>query len=91
MGRKGREDSTYQLVHVPSADTHVALVLVHALAEVADVSGTGRVLPRLVGGAALPQTVVHGLGFGRGSSLLGLSGGAGTATAEETADSVADG
>lgn len=82
---------TYQLVHVPTTDADVAVVLIHAVAEVTNISLTGGVLPGLVGGAALPETAVHTLRLGRGSSLLGLSGGAGATTAEEATDGVADG
>lgn len=82
--------TTYQLVQVPTADADVALVLIHALAEVADVVRAGGVLVLLLVGTALPQTVVHGLGVG-GSLLLGLSGGTGTTAAEKTANGVADG
>lgn len=59
------------------------------MAEVAHISLASGVLPRLVGGVALPQTVVHGLGLGR-SLLLGLGGSGGATAAEETADGVAD-
>lgn len=89
MGGQG-EEKTYQLIQVPSADAHVTLVLIHTLAEVADISLTGGVLPSSVGGIALVQTVVHGLALGR-SLLLGLSGGARATTAEHATDSVADG
>jgi hypothetical protein len=82
---------TYQLIQVPAADGHVALVVIHALAEVTDVSLAGRVLPRAVCGTALPQTVVHRLGLGRGSLLLRLSGSAGATAREEPTDGVADG
>lgn len=66
----------------------MAIVLVHAVAEITDVVGASRVLVLLLVGAALPQTVVHGLG---GSGLLRLSGGTGATTGEETTDGVADG
>jgi hypothetical protein len=79
---------TYQLVKVPTADTDVALVLVHASAEAAGIVGASGVLVLRLVGAALPQTLVHGLG---GSSLLGLSGGAGATAREEATDGVADG
>lgn len=82
--------STYQLVKVPSANGHVALVLIQALAEVADVGLASRSLPRAVGGTALPQSVVHRLSLS-GSSLLSLSRGtAGGTTAEKAADGVSD-
>lgn len=84
------EEGTYQLVKVPSANGHVALVVIHALAEVADVSFAGRGLPGAVRCAALPETVVHRLGFCRGR-LLGLGRSAGAAAGEKTTDSVADG
>jgi hypothetical protein len=80
--------ASLKLVKVPAANAHVALVLVHAVAEVADINLTGGVLVRGLGGVALVETVVHGLGLNR--SLLGLSGSAG-ATAEEATDSVANG
>ena len=80
---------TYQLVKVPTANTQVTLVLIHASAEVADINLTGRVLVRGLGSVALVKTVVHSLGLNRGG-LLGLSGGAG-ATAEEATDGMADG
>jgi len=76
------------LVKVPTADTDVALVLVHASAEAAGIVGASGVLVLRLVGAALPQTLVHGLG---GSSLLGLSGGAGATAREEATDGVADG
>lgn len=88
MYQRSRRE-TYKLVQVPSANAEVALVLVHALAEVANVRLAGRVAIGAVGGVALPQSGVHGLGLG-GSCLLGLGGGTGTA-AEETTDGVADG
>ena len=81
---------TYQLIQVPPADTHVTLVVVHALAEVLDISPTGGVLIGVVGCAALPQSVVHGLGVGRRSGLLRLSRGTG-ASAEKATDGVSDG
>lgn len=85
--RIGKE--TYQLVHVPTTDADVAIVLIHAVAEVTNVGLTGRVLPGLVGSTALPETAVHTLRLGR-RSLLGLSGSAGATTAEEATDGVAD-
>jgi hypothetical protein len=88
LGRTGLY--TYQLIQVPAANGHVALVVIHTLAEVTDVCLAGRVLPRAVCGTALPQTVVHRLSLGRGSLLLRLSGSA-RAAREETTDGVADG
>jgi len=73
--------TTYQLVQVPTTDANVALVLIHALAEVADVVCASGVLILLLVGTALPQAAVHGLGLGR-SLLLGLGGGAGATAAE---------
>ena len=64
---------TYKLIQVPSANTHVTLMVIHALAEVLDIGPTGGVLIGVVGCAALPQSVVHGLGVSRGSGLLRLS------------------
>lgn len=84
-----RMSQTYQLIHIPSANTHVTLVVIHALAEVADIGLTGGVLPGAVGCAALPQSVVHGLGVGR-SGLLRLSGSIGP-SAKKTTDSMSDG
>lgn len=82
--------ASLQLIQVPSADAHVALVVVHALAEILHVGGARRVFPR---GRVLAgvETVVHGLGGGS-IVLLGLllSRSAGTAR-EESADGVADG
>jgi hypothetical protein len=78
---------TYQLIHVPTTDGHITLVLVHAPAEVADISLAGRVLPRLLGGIASPQTVVHSLVLS-GSSLLSLGGG--SVGARAPAQSVGD-
>lgn len=79
---------TYQLIQVPSANAHITPVVIHALAEVANVSRTGRVLVGGVGGVALPQAAVHGLGVCRGG-LLRLSRSA-RASGEETTDGVAD-
>jgi hypothetical protein len=84
--------ASLQLIQVPSADAHVALVVVHALAEILHVGGTRRVFERRGRVLAGVETVVHGLGGG-GVVLLGLlllSRGAGTAT-KESADGVADG
>lgn len=81
------ETLSYQLVQVPSTDGQVALVVIHALAEVLHIRLAGRVLP---GVAALVQVVVHRLGLGS-RSLLGLGRGAAGATGEEAADGVADG
>lgn len=67
-----------ELLHVPSADRHVALVLVHAVGEA--LGGEGAV------GAPL---VVLGLLRGLGRGLGGCLGRA--ATAEHAADRVADG
>lgn len=81
----------FQLVKVPSANSHVALVLIQALAEVANVGLASRSLPRAVGGTALPQSIVHRLSLSGRRSLLGLSGGtAGGTTAEQAADGVSD-
>ncbi len=74
--RKGSGVCAYQLVQIPSADAHVAAVLVHALGE----------LLRRAGAVVAPAAVLL---LGRGRCLDGLGRGAGTA--EEAADSVADG
>lgn len=66
---------THQLIQVPPADTEVALVFVHTLAEVANVSLAGGRLPCTVVRAALVQAIVHRLGLGW-RSLLGLRRGA---------------
>jgi hypothetical protein len=82
----GREFSkTYQLIHVPTTDRHITLVLVHAPAEVTDISLAGRVLPRLLGCISRPQTVVHSLVLS-GSSLLGRSGVGAGAPAQSVGD-----
>lgn len=83
----GKEGSlnTYQLIHVPTTDRHITLVVIHAPAEVADVSLAGRVLPGLLGSVALPQTVVHGLVLS-GSSLLGGGGVGARAPTQGVAD-----
>ena len=73
--RKGSGVCAYQLVQIPSADAHVAAVLVHALGE----------LLRRAGAVVAPAAVL----LGRGGRLDGLGRGAGTA--EEPADGVADG
>lgn len=74
--RKGSGACAYQLVQIPSADAHVAAVLVHALGE----------LLRRAGAVVAPAAVLLGRG---GRCLDGLGRGAGTA--EEPADGVADG
>lgn len=84
------KEGTYQLVKVPSANGHVTLVVIHALAEVADVSFAGGSLPGAVRCAALPETVVHRLGLCR-RGLLGLGRSAGAAAGEKTTYGVADG
>lgn len=43
-GKSRGKVKTYQLVKVPTADAEVALVLIHAVAEVTDVNFTGGVL-----------------------------------------------
>lgn len=78
--RLGSSLASLQLIQVPSADAHVALVVVHALAEILHVGGARRVFPgrgRVLAGV---ETVVHGLGGG-GVVLLrsSLSRRAGTA------------
>ena len=72
-----------ELLEVPAADVHVALVLVHALGE--GLGGAGAVIA--------PGAVVLGGGGGsRGDSLGAGVGNRGGATAgEEAADGVADG
>ena len=65
-------------------------MVIHALAEVADIGLTGGILPGAVSCAALPQSVVHGLGVGRGSGLLRLSGSTGS-SAEKATDGMSDG
>lgn len=80
---------TYQLIQVPSANTHVTLMVIHALAEVLDIGPTGGVLIGVVGCAALPQSVVHGLGVSRGSGLLRLSRSTGP-SAEKATDGMSD-
>lgn len=72
-----------ELVQVPSADGQAALVLVHALAEVIDVSRTRarRLLHLCRGLVLLGEVGVLGRGFG----------GRGRAAAEPAADGVADG
>lgn len=83
---------TYQLIKIPTANSQIALVLIHARAEVANISGASTVLDGGVCSAALPQTGIHGLGRSGGSSLLGFDGSAGgAATSEEAADGVSDG
>lgn len=84
--RFGGSLASLELIQVPSTDTQVALVVVHALAEVLRVGGAGRVLPGRRGVVALVQTIVHGLRWG---CLLSRSA-AGAAT-EEAPDGVADG
>ncbi len=84
------KEETYQLVKVPSANGHVTLVVIHALAEVADVSFAGGSLPGAVRCAALPEAVVHGLGLCRGG-LLVLGRSARAAAREKPTDGVADG
>lgn len=77
--------ASLELIKVPAADANVALVLIHAAAEVANIDLTCWGLERgLRAGVALVEAVVHGLGRG---SLLGLGRGAGT-TAEEATDGV---
>ena len=82
--------ASLELLHVPSADRHIALVLVHAVGEALDVGGAGTVC---LSGSAL---AVKGIGHGIpglcvcvGELLLFLSG-CGTTTAKETADGMAD-
>lgn len=73
--------ASLELLEVPVADLHVAVVLVHALSE-----GLGST------GAVVGLVVVPGLFLGSGSSLDGRrSSGLGGATAEETTDGMADG
>lgn len=79
--------ASLELIKVPATDAHVALVLIHAVAEVANIDLACGVLERGLGsGIALVEAVVHGLGRG---SLLGLGRGAGTT--EEATDGVTDG
>lgn len=82
---------TYQLIHIPPANGHVALVIIHALSERPNIVLARRRLSPAAGGAvALVETVVHLLGGGGWGCLLRLSWGAG-ATAEETTEGMADG
>lgn len=80
----------FQLVQVPTANSQITLILIHAVPEVADISRASTVLCRVIcSRATLPQAAVHGLG--RGRSLLRLSGSAGRRTAREKAsDGVSD-
>lgn len=74
--RGGGSLASLELLEVPVADLHVAVVVVHALGEVLG-GNTAVVAPLLL-------LLVVGRGLGR---LLGRSGGA---AAEEAADGVAD-
>jgi hypothetical protein len=78
--------TSLQLIQIPPANRQIALVLVHALAEIADVLGAD--LGRVVVG-------VHGVlavgGLRDGLAGLGGGSGRGGPAAEEAADGVADG
>lgn len=73
-----------ELVKVPTADGQVALVLVHAAPEVADVlcANTGSLVLRVHGGLAV---------LGLGKRLVGRRSGCAGSAAEPAADGVTDG
>ena len=75
--------TSLELLKVPVADRHVAVVLIHALGEVLR-GALAVVLSLPVVGGLLVLRDGGGVGLGRGSSLRG-------AAAEEAADGVTDG
>lgn len=74
--------ASLQLIHIPSTNSQAALVLIHALSEVADLCLASSAL---ILSACLLVLLCE---FGRGWLLLSGSGGA---AREETADGMADG
>jgi hypothetical protein len=98
--RPSRLLTRLQLLHIPPTNRHVPLILIHAAREIAHIRHARLVLRTRVasGGLILAaaagiESVVHGLGVGvlAGGFLLRCGFGGGVATAEETADGVADG
>lgn len=62
--------ASLQLIQIPSADGQIALVVVHAFAEVLCVSCAGWVFPSGLRGVGGVKAAVHGLGVCDGSCLL---------------------
>jgi len=75
----GARIETYQLLHIPTADLHVARVLVHAVGELLGDAGA----------VVAPLLLARALVLRRNVVLLSLGGRTATA-AEEAADCVAD-
>ena len=74
-------EGTYQLLQVPSADLHVALVLIHALRELLSINFA----------ASCPPVALRVLSLGcNGIVVLRLLNGLARTTPEEATDCVAD-
>jgi hypothetical protein len=89
--------TSLQLLHVPTTNTHVALILIHTISKALDVRGTWT--GRFGGGVGLRvEGIIHGVAgscVGVGGLLVfllfGWGGRGAAAAAEKAADGVADG